>query len=362
MRIKRQLLIPKPGIIRFVSVRLNKENKELSMKKNFIFTLSFFILAVAFIFQNVAQAEEGGKREFEYSQQKLNRVKEKNIKYRVAIGSFGESVNIPGSPFNEIAEKEDSKSQTYNINIATPNLEKPGVPQVNLVTGMLVDLLKKTDKFDVVERQEVNQLMRGIKFDKSDWVKKDATKQLGNIYGVQYILLGEVLPNYGGEQFSPAQYTATLRLVDVNTGAVISTGIGQRNYLQKALAGAVSVLSDDMEGDSWTCRVVRLDDKGVYINAGFDERIEKNDVFAVIRLEDTIKDPVTGRVLGYKQTEIAKIKVVDVLERNLSLAKSLDVKAPIKEGDIVSARRVILKKDTETNLWHQIFGNNSSEK
>jgi len=332
------------------------------MKKNFIFVLSFFILAVAFILQSVAQAEEGEKKEFEYSQQKLNRVKEKNIKYRVAIGSFGETVNIPGSLFNKADEKRDGSSQTYNINIATPNLEKPGVPQVNLVTGMLADLLKKTDKFDVVERQEVNQLMREIKFDKTDWVKKDSSKQLGNIYGVQYILLGEILPNYGDEQFGPAQYTTTLRLVDINTGAVISTGTGQRDYLQKALRDAVSLLADDMEGDIWACRVVRLDDKGVYINAGLDERIEKNDVFSVVRLEDTIKDQVTGRVLGYKQIEIAKIKVVDVLERNLSLAKPLDIKTPIREGDIVSAKRVILKKDNETNLWNQIFGSNSLEK
>ncbi len=332
------------------------------MKKNFIFTLSFFILVVGFIFQSAAQAGEGEKKEFEYSQKKLNRVKEKNIKYKVAIGSFGESVNIPGSLFNKFNEKPDGMSQTHNINIATPNLEKPGVSQVNLVVGMLVDLLKKTDKFDVVERQEVNQLIREIKFDKSDWVKKDSAKQLGNIYGVQYILLGEILPNYGGEQFGPAQYTTTLRLVDVNTGAIISTGIGQRNYLQKALADAVSVLLDDMQGDSWACRVVRLDDKGVYINAGFDEKIEKNDVFVVIRLEDPIKDQATGSVLGYKQTEIAKIKIVDVLERNLSLAKPLDIKTPIREGDIVSAKRVILKKDNETNLWDQIFGNNSSEK
>ena len=332
------------------------------MKKNLLFSLFTLFFVFGFMILSVVWAEEVEKKEFEYSQKKLNRVKEKNIKYKVAIGAFGESVNISGSPFNKIAEKEDSRTQTYNVNIATPNLEKPGVPQVNSVVGILSDLLKKTDKFNVVERQEVNQLIREIKFEKSDWVKKDPANKLGNIYGVQYILLGEILPNYGGEQFGYNQYTTTLRLVDVNTGAVISTGTGQKNYLQKALADAVSVLADVLEGDSWTCRVVRLDDKGVYINAGLDDKIEKNDVFAVIRLEDSIKDQITGSVLGYKQTEIAKIKVIDVLGRNLSLAKSLDIKAAIKEGDIVSAKRVILKKNTEKNLWNQIFRNNASEK
>jgi len=332
------------------------------MKKKIIFSLFTLFFVFGFMIQGIVQAEEGGKEEFKYSQEKLNRIKEKNIKYKVAIGSLGESVDITGSPFNKTAEKEDSKSQTYNINIASPNLEKPGVPQVNAVVGMLSDLLQKTDKFDVVERQEVNQLIREIKFEKSDWVKKDPANKLGNIYGVHYILLGEILPNYGGEQFGSSQYTTTLRLVDVNTGAVISTGTGQRDYLQKALASAVHALSDDLEGNPWTCRVVRLDDKGVYINAGFDDKIEKNDVFAVIRLEDSIKDQTTSQVLGYKQTEIAKIKVVDVLEKNLSLTKPLDLKAPIREGDIVSAKRVILKKNSEITLWNRIYGNNVSER
>ena len=226
---------------------------------------------------------------------------------------------------------------------------------------MLSDLLQKTDKFEVVERQEVNQLIREIQFENSDWVKKDLANKLGNIYGVQYILLGEILPNYGGEQFGTGQYTTALRLVDVNTGAVISTGTGQRDYLQKALANAVHTLLDDLEGNPWTCRVVRFDDKGVYINAGLDDKIEKNDVFAVIRLEDPIKDQATGQILGYKQTEIAKIKITDVLEKNLSLAKSLDIEAPIKEGDLVSARRVVLKKNSETNLWNKIFRNQTSK-
>jgi len=308
--------------------------------------------------QVLVWAEE--KKEFKYSQKKLNRVTEKNAKYKVAIGSFVGTVDIVGSPFNKIAEKEDSNSQTYNINVAFSNLEKPGVSQINSVTGLLSDFLKKTDKFDVVERNEVNQLIREIRFEKSGWTKKDPANELGNIYGVQYILLGEILPNYSGEQFGVAQYTTTLRLVDVNTGLVISTGTGQNDYLQESLKEAVKVISDSMKGSPWTCRVVRLDDKGVYINAGFVDNIKKNDIFSVIRLEDPVNNLTAGKILGYKQIEIAKIKVIDVLENDLSLAKPLVIKTPIKDGDIVLANRTILREDTETSLWNQIFGKTAS--
>lgn len=73
-------------------------------------------------------------------------------------------------------------------------------------------------------------------------------------------------------------------------------------------------------------------------------------------------DKTTGLLLGYKQTEVNKIKIVEVLEKNLSLAKSLDPIAPIKEGDIVSAERVKPIKDNEINLWNQVYGTNVSRK
>jgi len=332
------------------------------MKKNSTSLLLSFIFVLGFIFQGIVQAEESIKKEFEYTHKKLNQVKEKSAKYRVAIGSFGESVDIQGSPFNKIEKKEDEGSKTYNLNIGSPNLPKPEESKVNLAAGMLSDLLKKTDKFDVVERKEVNQLIREIQFEKSDWVKKDSVNQLGNIYGVQYILLGDILPNKNGEKFGASQYTTTLRLVDINTGSIIATGTGQKNNLQETLAEAVNILGDDIKGSVWTCKVVQVDSKGVYINAGLDDNIEKNDVFSVVRLEEQIKDKATGLILGYKQTEINKIKVIDVLENKLSLAKSLDPIEPIKEGDIVSAKRIEANKDNEINLWNKIFNSNVSKR
>ncbi|MFA5093132.1 MAG: trypsin-like peptidase domain-containing protein [Candidatus Omnitrophota bacterium] len=332
------------------------------MKKNLIFVTFFAFLLLVFIFQNIANAAEGEKKEFEYYHKKLSQIKEQSAKYRVAIGSFGETIDIPGSSFNKIEKKVEEGSKTYNLNIGTPNLPKPEESKVNLAAGMLSDLLKKSNKFDVIERKEVNQLVREIQFEKSDWVKKDSINQLGNIYGVQYILLGDILPNKKGEKFGASQYTTALRLVDINTGSIIATGTGQKNNLQDALAEAVNILTNDINVGAWTCRVVQVDSKGVYINAGLDDNIEKNDVFSVIRLDEPIKDKTSGSILGYKQTEINKIKIIDVLENKLSLAKSLDPIVPIKEGDIISAKRVEANKDNEINLWNKIFGGNVSKR
>lgn len=331
------------------------------MKNGIHVSLFVFFVVFSFITQGVVMGAEDSKQEFIYQQKKLSQVKEKNLRYKVAIGSFGERVDIAGSLFNKTEEKRAEQGKEYTINIASPNLEKPAEKKTNTVVGLLSDLLEKTNMFDVVERQEVNQLVREIKFEKSDWVKKQPGNELGNIYGVQYVLLGDILPNKDGERFGSGQYTTTLRLVDVNTGAIVTSGTGQKNYLQDALTDAVSILADNMEGEPWICRVVRLDDKGAYINAGLEEKIEKNDVFAVIRLEEPIKDQVGDRILGYKRTEIAKIKIVEVMEKNLSVGRLFDIKENIKVGDLVSAKRVKHKKDNEVNRWNDIFGKNVSK-
>ncbi len=332
------------------------------MKRNIYLGLFILFVVCGLIIQDNVMGAENSTGEFTYQQKKLSQVKEKNLRYKVAIGSFGERVDITGSLFNKAEVKSLENEKTYTVNIASPNLEKPAEKQTNAVTGLLSDLLKQTNMFDVVERQEVNQLVREIKFEKSDWSKKQPGIDLGNIYGVQYILLGDILPNKDGERFGTSQYTATLRLADVNTGAIVASGTGQNNYLQDALKDAVSILSDNMAGESWTCHIVRLDDKGAYINAGLEDKIEKNDVFAVIRLEEPIKDQVGDRVLGYKRTEIAKIKIVEIMEKNLSLGKLFDIKESIKAGDLVSAKRVKHIKDNETERWNKIFGKDTSNK
>ncbi len=332
------------------------------MKRSLYLGLFVFFVAFGLTVYGTARGAENPNQEFNYQQKKLSQVKEKNLKYRVAIGSFGERIDIAGSSFNKAEERGVDHGKTYNINIASPNLEKPAEKKTDSVVGLLADLLKQTNLFDVIERQEVNQLVREIKFEKSDWVKKQPGNELGNIYGVQYVLLGDILPNKDGERFGAGQYTATLRLVDVNTGTVIASGTGQKNYLQDALTDAVSILVDNMEGEAWICRVVRLDQKGVYINAGFDDKIEKNDVFSVIRLEEPIKDQAGGSVLGYKRSEIAKLKIIEVMEKRLSLAQPFDIKTSIKVDDLVSAKRVKHKNDNEIFRWDNIFGKDASKK
>jgi len=325
-----------------------------------IFLIYFVFLSLA-THGMIARADNSNE-EFVYQQKKLNQVKVKNLKYKVAIGSFGEEIDIKESLFNKSKKEDESKGKVFDISISFPNFGMPTEAKTNSAVGMLSDLMKQTDMFDVIERQEVNQLVREIKFENSNWTEKQTANKLGNIYGVQYILLGDVLTNRDGERFGSGMYTAALRLVDVNTGDVVASGTGEDNYLQDALANAVSILAEDVEGEPWVCRVVRTDGDGIYINAGYDDGVEKNDVFSVFRLGEPIEDHGSKAILGYKQKEIAKIKITEVMENELSLAQSFDVEESIQLGDLVSAKRVKRQADTEIDKWNSIFGTDAMDK
>jgi S1-C subfamily serine protease len=56
-----------------------------------------------------------------------------------------------------------------------------------------------------------------------------------------------------------------------------------------------------------------------------------------------------------------KIKIIEVMEKNLSLARQFDSKESIKVGDLISAKRVQHKSDNEIDRWNKIFGEDASK-
>jgi len=141
----------------------------------------------------------------------------------------------------------------------------------------------------------------------------------------------------------------------------LASSTGQQDDLEGAVDEAVEQLAKDLHAEAWTCKVVKVEGEKVLINAGFAEGIKKGDVFSIIRLGEELKDPNTHEILGVVKNEIAKVRVEDILENNLSRAKILNKKEGIIVGDIVSAKALERKFD-ETEKWHEIYGGSSSEK
>ncbi|MCG2717404.1 MAG: CsgG/HfaB family protein, partial [Nanoarchaeota archaeon] len=309
---------------------------------NFIICLGFG----SFLINPLGYCEEiENLAEFRYEQKPISKVTEKNFKFRVAISRFEEETEIKGSPFNI---KKDEKKESYETAIDVEDSEvtikiddeikkEEELSKAEILTGLFTDALRKTEMFEVVERKEINELIREINFQNSNWVKKENINTLGNIFGVQYILTGEILRNKDTERISKDRYTLALRMYNVNTGEIISSSTASHSYLRGAVGQAMEELSASIKSKPWTCRIVGIDNTGIYINAGLRDDLEKRDTFYIYRIGEKIIDPETREILGFSRKKIALIKVEEVLADNLSRAKTVEGYEKITIGDIVSA-------------------------
>jgi S1-C subfamily serine protease len=365
---------------------LNKKGS--AMKKILHILRCFSLLSIVLLFciafdaKPSCAADNAGDAKFTYNQKPVKKIKEKALKLRVAVSRFEDTVNIEGSPFNvtEDMHKPDQpkdKAQDIDITIKTDKREEEDktIPKKELLTGLLTDALQDTKMFDVVERSEINQLIKEVNFQNSDWTEEQNVNTIGNIYGVQYVVTGDILRNRYGDNIAREPYTITLRMYNLNTGEIISSSATSSAYIKEAVARSVKDMADKIQSKPWTCRIVGVSDKGVYINAGLRDNLEKDEIFYVYRIGTKIMDPTTGQVLGFEKKKIALLKINEVLDDNLSSAKVIEnyddfiiieddkTSTEITEygtdvavGDIVYAKQSKKAKETELAKWKEKYG------
>ena len=310
----------------------NKQ-KECKMRKISIILGCISILSMAFFICTVFNTElaYAEKNKFQYHQKPIKKIKEKNLKIRIAISRFEDSVNIDGSPFNvpkdtQKTDKSADNTKDIDITIKTDKQQEEDktIPKKELLTGLLTDSLQDTNMFDIVERSEINQLIKEVNFQNSDWTEDQSINTLGNIYGVQYIVTADILRNRYGDNIAKEPYTISLRMYNLNTGEIASSSVTSSTYIKEAVARAAKDIANKIQTKPWTCRVVGVSDEGVYINAGLKDNLEKDDIFYVYRLGSKITDPETGQVLGSEKKKIALLKISEVLNDSLSRANVIE--------------------------------------
>ena len=309
---------------------------------------------------DIEVATDGNK--FEYKHTLTRKAKKKSFKMRVAISTFENNLEIENSFFNIKDDKDEYdelplKIEDSDVTVELERKEKKRkkLTKRDMLTGLLADALNNTGMFEVIERVEVNQLIREINFQKSNWAQDDGINKIGNIFGAQYILTADMLSNKDGERFGKGTYTLALRMYNVNTGKIVATSVSNFSYLKDAVMEGAENLVNSINAEPWTCRIVKIDG-GIYINAGFADKLEKRDVFNVIKMEEKIVDPQTKEVLGYKRSKIGMIEVEEVLEKYLSLVKAVGTTGNLKVGDIIAADRVSEDNESERELYYEIFG------
>jgi len=260
--------------------------------------------------------------------------------------------------------------------------------------GWFVDSLVRTRKFQVLERAQMNSLLRELQFQNSREVSAATAVKAGKLAGVQVVVFGNVqfaqkrqelhtsgwlpgvpglpglpgrLPSGGGSKRT-SEGNLTVRAVNVQSGeilfsksetltdsnfkiSIMGTGGGtdwDETVFRKIYQPAVDKITDEMVTDieamreglgsaaSGEGKVVVVKEGVVYINLGKLDGVKPGDQYEVFRGEN-ITDPDTNEVLGRDEQLMGKIVLQKLSGDHLSTAKILSGRG-FAIGDIVKKK------------------------
>lgn len=259
------------------------------------------------------------------------------------------------------------------------------------VADELVTYLLETKRFRIIEREEVDKVLKEQNLGQDGLVDPQTAAKIGKILGVQYLVIGRItefttdddndfLANPNDENpmgmivtTSTSRVTIDARMVDAATAEILTsvTGTGKKktvdvgiiskqggmyfgdkNFektdLGKALRMAVVSTArqlavkayEGMTGFRLTGMVAYIDSDLIIINIGKKDGVEPGMVFKVARKIETIKDPITGEVIGEDTEPIAEISVIKVKDKSATcnVLTKINDQYEISVADLVESK------------------------
>ncbi|MCC6201033.1 MAG: hypothetical protein IT466_09700 [Moraxellaceae bacterium] len=211
--------------------------------------------------------------------------------------------------------------------------------QTSLLTDELIHQLVATRKFDVLERQRVDDLVREKEFQSSDYASPEEAPKIAQLLGADYFVLGRV-DNMGAESTSKSIPYSTqvvtqqeghlkvyLRVIDARSGRIVAAEkFTQESILRKAnkgesisrklMADAASTMVSRIADTVFPLRIAQVEGKVLYLNRGADSSgLKVGDLVLVLSQGAAVIDQDTGETLGNTETEVAQAIITNVQPR-----------------------------------------------
>jgi OOP family OmpA-OmpF porin len=237
------------------------------------------------------------------------------------------------------------------------------------VTDMLIDALVNSGKYIVLERSELDEVIKEQNLGSSGRVTSETAAEAGKLLGAQLLVKGvvtEFKENESGGGIGgivggkvgigvgkvSSHIAYTIRLIDAETGQVldsyraeekvskkglaVGTKVGKtpvggaffksasmEEAINKSIGKTIDFLDEQTKDMVWQGSVVMVGDGGqVYINAGSNSGISVGDQFEISHAGKALIDPETGLNLGTTTKKIGCIEITSV-EEKFSIGKVL---------------------------------------
>jgi curli biogenesis system outer membrane secretion channel CsgG len=249
---------------------------------------------------------------------------------------------------------------------------------------MLVTELVRKGTFRVIEREQLDAILREKNLSLSGDIDPKTAVKVGKMLGVEYLITGAVtemgvanrganvpglfgrLPsvNVRSQKLDAALdarafSTSTGEIVWADTAAESTSdssvyvhgaggGVEDRGKLDRILRPVVVKLADSLgrkklatgglggatDASGVAGKIAKADGGAIYVNVGAEAGIKEGDEFDVFRVAEQIKDPDTGEVLGANEVKVGRIRILAVRGARLSSATVVSGSG-FKPGDVL---------------------------
>lgn len=226
-------------------------------------------------------------------------------------------------------------------------------------TDTLISRLTQTRRFQLIDRQEVDQLL-DEQMAQAMAENRDLPSSMGVLAGADYVVIGSIA-NFAIEKVTmklpgsnrvltshQGRVEGNMRIVDARSGEVLDSrkvSILEELAEPAAQEQLISNLADayadqttvNLMNAIFPIKVAAVVSGMAYINRGSDGGLSSGEVLTVVRPGQAIIDPDTGVQLGVAETELGQVTLAEVED-----ARS---KAPV--GQLQLQTGDILKRRTE---------------
>ena len=245
-----------------------------------------------------------------------------------------------------------------NIDVIGPVANASATNVGGAIAAMLTTGLSESDRFLVVERDAIAQMITEMDLAKSGVSAGTSAPRPGNVLPVQYLVVGSITDytapsagsggglSIGGSTSltlgaSKGGISIDLRIVDTRTGVVVKAftvrrklssmniGLGTSfkgvpiatnsffntplgDATRKALNDAVIQIALTLGAIPWRGQVVQFENGLVYVNAGAEAGIAVGDRFSLQRVGEAFTDPATGQLLSEHMVELGVVTITGV--------------------------------------------------
>jgi curli biogenesis system outer membrane secretion channel CsgG len=212
--------------------------------------------------------------------------------------------------------------------------DKANDPIGKQAVDILTTKLASTNKFILLERQDMDKIVEELKIAGNEGLQK---------VGADYLIIGSVtefgrknvgdVNAFSRSKTQTVQAGVSIRLVDVSTGQIIYSeeakgeaetknetfmGLGERTSYDatlgdKAISVAISKLVENIINNCmdrpWKSYFLSYDENGILISGGKSQGLKIGDIYDVIEKGKRVKNPQTGMMTELPGKLVGKIKI-----------------------------------------------------